>query len=191
MSRRSGLEDHHSFDDIVRREMDQAPALLDAHERGFQHPSGELGPCCSDPQGKPLYVPLHNPNWTQRPLLLNADLQAFYFTSYVFRSIYAPQLARWLALYPRSQMLLMQSETFFRQPAEHMQRAAAFMGLREHNFAAEPALQRAYAGSAAGDWAPPEKYPPMKQSTRALLRDFFAPYNQQLYALIGDDYGWR
>ncbi len=191
MSRRSGLEQHQSFDAIVRREIEQAPALLDAHDRGFHHPSGELAPCCSDAHGKPLYVPLHNPGWTRRPLLLDADLQAFYFTSYVFRSIYAPQLARWMTLFPRQQILVMQSEKFFRKPAEHMQRAARFMGLEPYDFSRDTALQRTYAGSAAGDWAPPEKYPPMKKSTRALLKTFFAPYNEQLYSLIGENYNWR
>jgi hypothetical protein len=191
MSRRSGLEEHQSFDDIVAREIEQAPALLDAHDRGFHDPGGALAACCSDEQGRPLYFQLHNRNWTQRPLLRDNDLQSFYFTSYVFRSIYHPQLARWLTLYPRSQVLVMQAEKFFRTPADHMAQAAAFMGLAEHDFASSAELKRAYAGSAAGDWAPPEKYPPMKKTTRRLLRDFFAPYNQKLYTLINEDYGWR
>jgi hypothetical protein len=191
MSRRSGLEDHQSFDDIVVREMEQAPELLNAHDRGFHDDSCDLAPCCSDEQGKPLYFPLHNRNWTRRPLLLDNDLQSFYFTSYVFRSIYYPQLARWLALFPRSQVLLIQAEKFFRKPAQHMAQAASFMGLESHDFASNAALKRAYAGSAAGDWAPPEKYPPMKKTTRKLLRGFFAPYNEKLYKLIDEDYGWR
>jgi hypothetical protein len=191
MSRRSGLEDHQSFEDIVRREMELVPKLLAAHDRGFRDPSGTLAPCCRDEQGNTLYFPLHNQNWTLRPLLLDTDLQSFYFTSYVFRSVYYPQLMRWLELYPRSQVLIIQSESFFRQPAQHMSRAAEFMGLEPHDFSRDVELKRIYAGSASGDWAPPERYLPMKKTTRELLRDFFQPYNDRLYNLIGEEYDWR
>jgi hypothetical protein len=52
-------------------------------------------------------------------------------------------------------------------------------------------MQRHYAGSASGDWAPPEKYPPMEKSTRKLLAEFFAPYNKKLFELIGERYRWK
>lgn len=191
MSRRSGLEGDQQFDDIVQVEMAEAPALLDAHARGFEHPAGTLEHCCQDANGQTLNFHLHNRNWTQRPLQADIDLQAFYYTSYVFRSIYCDQVERWLRLYPREQILVMQSESFFRDPAAYMARASEFLGLQPHDFGQDDELRREYAGSAAGDWAPPEKYPPMSVKTRKVLRSFFAPYNQRLYDLIGQDYGWK
>lgn len=191
MSQRSGLEKEQSFDAIVRREIEQAPALLQAHRRGFEHPDGTIGPCCQDESGKTLTFSLHNRNWTQRPLKLDVDLQSFYYTSYVFRSIYCDQLERWLRLYPREQLLVLHSEKFFRNPAKYMARSAEFLGLQPHDFSTSEELKRHYAGSASGDWAPPEKYPPMAKSTRKLLANFFAPYNKKLYQLLGVDYHWK
>lgn len=191
MSQRSGLEKEQSFDAIVRREIEQAPALLDAHRRGFQHPSCSLPPCCQDAQGQDLSFSVHNRNWTQRPLKLDIDLQSFYYTSYVFRSIYCDQVQRWLQLYPREQILFIQSEKFFRDPAKYMARSAQFLGLQAHDFAGDEELQRHYAGSAEGDWAPPEKYPPMAKATRKLLGEFFRPFNEQLFDLLGERYRWK
>ena len=191
MSQRSGLEKEQSFEDIVQVEMAESPALLQAHARGFEHPSGALEHCCQDSSGQTLNFSLHNRNWTQRPLRADVDLQAFYYTSYVFRSIYCDQLERWLSLYPREQIMIMQSEAFFRDPARHMAQAAEFLGLQPHDFSSDSELKRKYAGSVAGDWAPPEKYPPMPGKTRKALRAFFAPYNQKLYDLVGQDYGWK
>jgi Sulfotransferase domain len=191
MSQRSGLEQERSFEEVVNMEMEEAPALLAAHARGFSHPSGKLEHCCTDAEGNMLNFRLHNRNWTQRPLRADIDLQAFYFTSYVLRSIYCDQLERWLRLYPRDQILVMQSEKFFQDPAEHMERAADFLGLQPHDFRRDKELKRSYAGSAAGDWAPPEQYSKLPAKTRKALRAFFAPYNQKLYDLLGQDYGWK
>lgn len=191
MSQRSGLEKEQSFDAIVRREIEQAPALLAAHKRGFEDPEGTIESCCQDEAGEPLSFSLHNQKWTQRPLKLDIDLQSFYFTSYVFRSIYCDQVQRWLSLYPREQLLIMQSEKFFRDPVKHMNLSAEFLGLQPHDFSKDAELQRHYAGSAGGDWAPPVKYPPMNKSTRKLLANFFAPYNEQLFDLVGERYRWK
>jgi len=191
MSQRSGLESEQSFDAIVRREIEQVPDLLAAHRRGFQNPAGSIESCCQDENGNTLSFSIHNKSWTQRPLKLDIDLQSFYYTSYVFRSIYCDQMERWLTLFPREQVLIMQSEKFFRDPAKYMEQSADFLGLGHHDFASDDVMQRHYAGSASGDWAPPEKYPPMEKSTRKLLAEFFAPYNKKLFELIGERYRWK
>jgi hypothetical protein len=190
MSGRSGLEKDHSFDAIVRREIELVPELLAAHQRGFQHPSGEASHCFQGADGSDIYFPLHNRNWTLRPLKTEKDLQAFYFTSYIFRSIYYDQLLRWLTLFPRRQMLIIESGKFFSDPAICMAEVVSFLGLKSYNFSKKE-LKRHYAGSGSGDWVAPIKYPPLARETRKLLRDFFAPYNDKLYALLGEDYGWQ
>ncbi len=191
MSQRSGLEKEQSFDAIVRREAELVPGLLAAHWRGFQHPSGESSRCYCGADGSAIYFPLHNQSWTLRPFRTDTDLQAFYFTSYVFRSIYYDQVLRWLTLFPRKQMLVINSESFFAKPAKHMDEVANFLRLQPHEFSKSQELKRRYAGSGTGDWAPPEKYPPMPKETRTFLRDFFAPYNDKLYSLLEEDYGWK
>ena len=190
MSKRSGLEADQPFDAIVRRETELVPELLAAHRRGFQHPSGESSYCYRKADGDTIYFPLHNQNWTFRPFKTDTDLQAFYFTSYVFRSIYYDQLLRWLTLFPRQHILIIQSEKFFADPEKHMAEVARFLGLQPHEFS-KTELKRRYAGSGSGDWSPAEKYRPMTKDTREFLRDFFAPYNEKLYSLLGEDYGWK
>ena len=190
MSQRSGLEEAQSFDAIVRREAELVPELLGAHRRGFQHPSGESSYCYRGVDGGRLFFPLHNQRWTPRPFKTDTDLQAFYFTSYVFRSIYHDQLLRWLTLFPRRQILIMQSEKFFAAPESHMVEVASFLGLQPHEFS-KTELKRHYAGSGSGDWSPAKKYPPMAKETRKYLRALFAPYNKKLYSLLGEDYGWK
>jgi hypothetical protein len=37
----------------------------------------------------------------------------------------------------------------------------------------------------------PQAYPAMDDATRRILADFFEPYNQQLYRLIDEDFGWN
>ena len=49
--------------------------------------------------------------------------------SYVSRSRYLDQLDRYLNLYPEQQMLVLQSETFFANPAPAWRRIEAFLGL--------------------------------------------------------------
>lgn len=191
MSQRSGLEDHQPFDAIVSREIELAPELLAAHQRGFTDPSGDSAQCYKGAQNETLYFPLHNADWTLRPFKTDTDLQAFYYTSYIFRSIYCDQLSRWLTLFPRKQVHIIQSEKFFKNPADHMATTARFLGLEDFDFGSSDELKSSFAGSALGDWAPPEKYPPLTKKTRQGLREFFAPYNERLYELVGEDYGWR
>jgi hypothetical protein len=87
-------------------------------------------------------------------------------------------------------MLIIESGKFFSDPAICMAEIVSFLGLKSYNFPKKE-LKRHYAGSGSGDWVAPIKYPPLARETRKLLRDFFAPYNDKLYALLGEDYGWR
>ncbi len=190
MSQRSGLEGDQSFDAIVRREANLVPELLAAHRRGFQNPLGESSYCYRDINGNTLYFPLHNQQWTPRPFKTDTDLQAFYFTSYVFRSIYYDQVLRWLTLFPRRHMHIIKSEAFFADPAKHMAEVSSFLGLPPHGFSKKE-LKRHYAGSGTGDWSPAKKYQAMRTETRQFLRQLFAPYNDKLYGLLGEDYGWK
>jgi len=34
-------------------------------------------------------------------------------------------------------------------------------------------------------------YPPMRAETRQELVEFFRPYNERLYGLLGTDFGWE
>jgi hypothetical protein len=57
----------------------------------------------------------HNKNWSLHPLTTDKELFRFYGSSYVFRSIYHDQLWRWLQLFPREQIKIIQTEYFMSQ----------------------------------------------------------------------------
>jgi hypothetical protein len=191
MSKMAGLEETCPFDEIVRREMDEVPELLAAHERGFLSADGDSKSCYSSIDGDPVCVAKHEQGWPKRKLRADMDLRDFYYQSYVFRSLYHDQLHRWLRLFPRQQLMIIQSERFFQFEAETMGEVAEFLGLETYDFQSADQLQRSWDAGAASAIEMPQAYPAMDNATRRLLADFFTPYNQQLYQLIDEDYGWN
>jgi hypothetical protein len=75
MYQREGMEPYRSFDEIVRREIEEVPALLEAHQRGFLEPGNKISAHRSTPDGVPISVAEHNKNWTLHPRTMdNAPL---------------------------------------------------------------------------------------------------------------------
>jgi hypothetical protein len=108
----------------------------------------------------------------------------------VFRSLYHDQLHRWLRLFPRQQLMIIQSESFFADEADTMSAVAEFLGLESFKFRDADQLQRSWDAGAGSDNGIPRDYSEMDDKARSLLTDFFEPYNQQLYGLIGENFGW-
>ncbi len=191
MSKRAGLEKECSFKEIIRREMDEIPELLAAHERGFLSTLGDSKSCYSTIDGTPICVAKHEQGWPKRRIRNDLDLRDFYFKSYVFRSLYHDQLHRWLRLFPRQQLMIIQSESFFENEAELMNEVTEFLGLEPFEFQSADQLQRSWGGGASNLFENPQDYAAMDDVSRRLLADFFEPYNQQLYRLIDEDFGWN
>jgi hypothetical protein len=99
------------------------------------------------------------------------------YASYTTRGLYAEQLEWWLAEFPREQLLVLKSESFFARPDEGLQQALAFLGLP----AWSPASYEVHN---------PGSYHDMRPETRARLAAQFAPHNRQLYDLLGWNFGW-
>ena len=191
MLKMAGMEKECPFEEIVRREMDEVPELLAAHERGFLRTDGDSKSCYSTIDGTPICVVKHEQGWSKRRLRDDLDLRDFYYQSYVFRSLYHDQLHRWLRLFPRQQLMIIQSERFFENEAGTMNEVAEFLGLEPFEFQSADQLQRSWDAGAGNAFEMPQAYPPMDDATRGILADFFEPYNQQLYRLIDEDYGWN
>lgn len=191
MSQRAGLEKECSFEEIVRREIDEVPGLLAAHERGFLDKEGDAKSCYASVDGTPLRVAKHARGWPQRKLRDDLDLRDFYYQSYVFRSIYHDQLHRWLRLYPRQQLMIIESESFFENEAGTMNMVAEFLGLESFDFQAADQLRRRWDAGTGYKFEKSQDYPAMDTATREMLTEFFEPYNQQLYRLIDEDFGWN
>ena len=189
MSRREGMEPYRSFDEIVRKELEEVPALLEAHQRGFLQPGNKISAHRNAPDGTPLRVVEHNHDWTQHPLTTDQELFRFYGSSYVFRSIYHDQLWRWLQLFPREQIKIIESEYFMSNRQAVMADVCQFLGLEPYKFRKEELAQT--WGGGASNYEKPGDYQAMDTETRELLRDFFAPHNEKLFQLIGSAYNWN
>jgi hypothetical protein len=100
--------------------------------------------------------------------------------SYTHRGLYVQQLRRWVEHYPRSQLLILQSESLYRNPATAMARVHQFLGLRDHR------LERYEDTYQRGNYErsmPPE--------LRARLARYFEPYNRELFQFLGEEYDWE
>jgi len=188
MARRNTEEPDCSFDEIVEREIEEAPELLGAHRRGFLDADYRTAAYRSHADGTPLRVATHSKTIEHYPLLTERDLLRYYVTSYVFRSIYYDQLWRWLQLFPREQILILDSARLLGQREEVLSEAVEFLGLRPYDFGAEN-IQHTWGGGANRHNTPGD-YAPMEAETRTRLSKFFAPYNKKLFDLLGESYAW-
>jgi hypothetical protein len=99
--------------------------------------------------------------------------------SYTHRGLYIQQLRRWLEHYPRSQLLVLQSEALYRDPAATMAVVHRFLGLRDHQ------LERYEDTYQRGNYE--RSMPP---DLRARLAHYFEPYNRELFQFLGKEYDW-
>jgi hypothetical protein len=100
--------------------------------------------------------------------------------SYALRGRYVEQLRRWLQYYPRSQLLVLQSEWLFRDPAQATAAVHRFLGLREHR------LDRYEDSYQRGNY---DRM--MSPELREKLVAYFEPYNRELFQFLGEEYDWR
>jgi hypothetical protein len=99
--------------------------------------------------------------------------------SYARRGVYIDQLQRWLQHFPRSQLLVLQSEWMYRDPAAATALVHRFLGLREHRL---DRYEDTYQRGQYDRGIPPE--------LRAKLASYFEPYNRQLFQFLGEEYDW-
>lgn len=98
--------------------------------------------------------------------------------SYVARGRYAEQLERWLAHYPRSQILALRAEDLFTEPAATYHRVLEFLGVEPMG---EPEFEVYNQGSPGGGNEP---------GAREALAGRFTDANRRLVALLGEEFQW-
>jgi hypothetical protein len=97
--------------------------------------------------------------------------------SYVARGLYAEQLERWFAHFPREQVLVVRAEDLRARPAEIFAQVLRFAGVRR-------ATTRTFRPRNVGSYAP------LDPVLRARLEERFAEPNARLARLLGRDFGW-
>jgi Sulfotransferase domain len=104
--------------------------------------------------------------------------QAWWDYTYLARGRYAEQLERWLAVFPREQLLVLASEELAAEPARTYTQVLEFLGVRAHDLEDYPSI---YA----------QQYAEMSPDLRRRLAGYFADPNRRLYELLGRDFGWQ
>ena len=103
--------------------------------------------------------------------------RAWWGHTYTARGLYAEQLERWLAAFPREQLVVVTTEELGERPQETYASILAFLGAAPHALAEYPRVfDRDYA--------------PMRPDTRAALAARFAEPNRRLEALLGRSLRW-
>ena len=97
--------------------------------------------------------------------------------SYAARGRYAEQLERWLAHFPREQVLVLESENVTAHPEEAASRIAHFLGVPEWQAERYP-----LRGAQGEEAMPPE--------TRERLATTFVEPNRALESMLGRTLGW-
>src|SRR4051812_34912999 len=97
--------------------------------------------------------------------------------TYRARGLYAEQLERWVAVFPRRQLLVVGTEEMAAAPAETYGRVLEFLGVAPHDLGSYP---RVFS----------RDYEAMRPETRDSLSAFYAGPNKRLYELLGRDLGW-
>jgi sulfotransferase family protein len=103
--------------------------------------------------------------------------RAWWDHSYASRGRHAEQLQRWLAVFPREQLLVVRTEDLGQRPAETYATILSFLGAEPHDL---PEYPRVFD----------RDYEPMRPETRAALAATFVEPNRRLEALLGRKLGW-
>jgi hypothetical protein len=113
------------------------------------------------------------------------DSKTFLRHSYQYRGMYAEQLERWFAHFPREQILILSSEAFFAEPDASYAEILAFLGLP---FWQPPTFRNySYLGASQPKARPQSR---MSDEMRTELSAMFAPHNRRLFDLLGRDFEW-
>ena len=98
--------------------------------------------------------------------------------SYVRRGRYLEQLRRWVEHFPRSQLLVLQSERLFADPVAATAAVHEFLGVSPHRLEHyKPFLHGAYDRA-------------MPAGLRTRLVEYFEPHNRELYDWLGEEFDW-
>ena len=113
----------------------------------------------------------------------NGEKDNHYFATKVENSIlarcfYAEQLTKWFDVFSKDQIMIIKSEELASNTKNIMN--AVFKFLKISGFEIPNAKKVNVS-----------QYNKMEPKSRKLLIDFFRPYNEELYKLIGRDFGWN
>jgi len=97
--------------------------------------------------------------------------------SYIHAGLYVEHLERWLKVFPRKQLLIVQTEEFQKNIPEIYNRILEFLEMPSFQLKEYKQFQKS-------------EPPSMDLQTRKRLLDYCKPYNKKLFSLIGTRFDW-
>lgn len=116
-----------------------------------------------------------------KKMLKNPDYYSWDYDlySYLELGIYVNHLRRWFSKFPKEQFLILQSENFSKHPAKIFKETQKFLDLPEHDLIN---YRRFKSGNSNES---------VDTKTREKLLNYFEPYNNELFELIGKKFNWN
>jgi hypothetical protein len=106
------------------------------------------------------------------------DSPSHRYNSYISRGLYLQQLERWEERFPREQLLILPSESFFADTVGSLAKVTGFLGLEPYEGTLPAPRNRA-------------TYEGLRPETRRRLQERFAEPNRRLEEHLGLDLGWQ
>lgn len=104
----------------------------------------------------------------------------YYWYGYLDRGIYVKKIKKWMEIFPKNQFLILKSEDLFTDPSEIFKRTQKFLDIPISNLSEYGSFRKGVYKNSS-----------MEPKTRKELNEFFQPYNDELYKLIGQNFAWE
>lgn len=96
---------------------------------------------------------------------------------YLDKSLYVYKIKHWMTLFPKEQFLILQSETFYANPATTLKQVFDFLNLPPYSLPEYPK----YNGA---------NYQGISESIQQQLTKYFQPHNQKLKDYLNQEFSW-
>mmetsp|Transcript_5803 Transcript_5803/g.13434 ORF Transcript_5803/g.13434 Transcript_5803/m.13434 type:complete len:210 (-) Transcript_5803:97-726(-) len=120
---------------------------------------------------------------------------------YVYRGLFAAQLYHCFKSVPKNRMLVLDSGLLKSDPTVAMERIHAHLGLEPFDYVANLGTTTADLGRIFDKWYPSFEartgwkidggYDPMPTEIRKHLAEFYKPFNEMLFGMVGETYQWQ
>ena len=91
--------------------------------------------------------------------------------------MYVNKIKTWFDLFPKNQIQILPTDLLTKEPRKFLKRTFEFLGVSNYPI---KNLQKTNVG----------KYKNMNEATKKILTDFYKPYNEKLFELIGKRLEW-
>ena len=99
--------------------------------------------------------------------------------AYLNKGIYVDQLERWIKYFPKSNLLVLESNEMYTEPEHVLKKISHFLGIQEWKLNEYPILNE------SGDKSD------ITEKTRKQLLDYFHPHNKKLFYFLDRKFPWN